>query len=533
MRKLYIYKDFLPNYENNDHLIIESKMLFMLEMSPKVLQAVGLNNYRINTNIVKIALDENFDEDIYKQATYIIDTEDDDYSYFRCYYIRDYIIQSGFVVFTVELDLWQTYIQDFKYNGLQILRTNKQLGDNVGIFDEIAYARFLPDENATEYETFNNFISKYPVGNYCVLFIANVVTVRNLSNTESVNATFMFCANISDLVGLFSSQVQSQYSGVDLASYVISGITGLQTTTPFVNNECKVLKAYIMPYDYVRQYEKSGMVFKCKTAITGNTELTFNASFVEPHDFEVWCQLLLDENYKYYAGTLTGGGIPLSKTTTPCEVYYKMKFNNEGLQVIVAQNDNEKDITSAFSFALLGNATTQDVLHKIAYWCDGIESVLSNAKSIMGSKNYGDLAYGFANGVLSNTKFFNGDTPTGNLVGSGNAVDTYRFEGWFRIALNVLGNMEVRNPFYCIKYKSIVNESEKAIIYGVNYNVVIDSFNTLLSASYISVTNTVDQKYYRPFIMANVIEPYGVNKTACDYIVNKLRTGIYIKKVGT
>ena len=71
MSNLLLYSNITPNNANK-HYLFNDIADYKAELQPYLIKSLALNNYRINANNIKIAIDEAITESNYNQITYAI-----------------------------------------------------------------------------------------------------------------------------------------------------------------------------------------------------------------------------------------------------------------------------------------------------------------------------------------------------------------------------------------------------------------------------------------------------------------------------
>lgn len=543
-QQLTLYANFTPNVEGSVHLRYTDidEYIYYINALYAVGEYVPVDNYRLNTNTLKVSFDYFMRNSLdYRKITYLHLTqhigEENPKTIHTFYLIKSCTFQSGYVVYTIEIDYWATY-QFLLDNGkLQLNRCNALLANETMVYDEIAKVETPFETNPINYSrrvSLTGDTRRYLDNSYFyVVFIVEYVSVRNLANTDYVKVTDLFAINLSTLISSLGDNVATTYTSADLASIIISGVTSTSTNIGGVNNDAKVIGAYIVPNQEalvssnLSAYE---VEFIYKTMFTGSTEKKFTASHMHAYRRDLPYYALLSPNnsindgidYKYYAGCFHNYMQLINyRKSNGVQFSFSFVFAPSKVQLIVSQGENSKDITNAITLPLIGNVEISDALQTMCYIADGLGMALNNAKGIMASKNYGELALNVADSLLDNFKFFKGNVNADMGVSQGDALTELGYT-----------HNACYHPFNIMYFKSLNDEKYNARVIGANVNATIDNIDVLDGLTLIGSTPTgvTFDKYY---VRGNLIydELNGCPLDAFNAITNKLRNGLHLKFV--
>lgn len=539
-RKLFIFRKFLPNNNNGIHYISHIRNDFLEYVKSNfAYKEIDLNNYRINTNTIKI--NDVFSDLEASFYTYAIDVDidEDNISYWRCFYIKNFDIQSGYVIFSIEIDLWQTYIYDAKLNNTTLLRSNRLIPNNKGYFDEINFT-------ITETNYFNRLVAMGGVdgsaSNYGIkylaesdariAFLAKVITQRNTTGTITNSITQLFCIDLSDIRNIFDGQASNK-NAVELAIDAVSHIYAIDDPA-LVDFEVEVMRAWIVTKSMVQpSLPQRYYPMKSKPYFNSHNNLTFNAYFVGPsHIVETKTIEGQDYNinYKYFAGVY-GDGLPLKNEITKIVCEFEYVVTESEINISIMQGDRQKDITNNFEVSLSGQAQNEDAMHKIAYWAHNISNMLGMVKSAT-TAGFGSNGGGGAAALLPASQYVLGlfdqvgDARPSGTTTKGGGASTF---AWY-LTQEDIGNRLINYPFYLTRFKSMFDEKRKCVRFGANYFVNFTTTN-----SFYDLANEIDNYdliFYDPEIINYSYIKGTTNvthciKEACNYIENKLSNGIY------
>ena len=527
-RKLILYANFTPNQDGNTYYHYHDDLgYFYGPLNDLKNVRIDLDNYRINNNIIKVKKSAIVGFDV-KQATYAIDAEigqsATSRSIHKCYFIRSYE-ELDYFVFHVEVDIWGTYIKYAQLSNINVTRCNRNIG--IGKYDKIDKTIFPKnDSDALTYTEALGGISS-PLGvyywedyNVYIVFMAACVIARNGLNTESVTQIIPFACRITDLKELVTEQIAKNKGAVELAIEIISGITSLKTQSWLATNDVKILKAYLVPHVLIN-YDTYYLTMYSKSDASNSDQIEVKAYAIRPSKLKIPFELditHMDINKRYYVGVIDDG-LELIHYTKNNFIFYDFAINHDGVEVVVSQGDNMKDLSNHFELSLIGNSISEDALQKIAWWGKHMANVISSAISIMGAKDTGS---GISKGVqfLGNSlDMFSDKVNANGTIGNSDATLVF---AWHRGA----GYEDYVNyPFYFTKYKSVLDEKAHARLYGANFNLMVDDLATLDTFDLLGEGTLTDT-----YIVANM-RVSGIPKEAKDYIQDVFSKGIYMQYI--
>lgn len=543
-QNLYLYKDFLPNTDSGTHFRFTSVNDYINYINNyKISEVLTVDNYRLNTNVLKISYDY-FKRNIidYRKITYLYleqilrGTQGSTDIIHTFYYVKSATLQSDYVTFSIELDYWATYQYLLDNHKIMLNRTNAILENEIMVYDEITkvetpnndepvdYSRRLSGTGDKRRYLDNSF--------FYVVFIVEYVVTRNLANTDYVKSTDLFAVPLSTLISSLNIATAETYTSVDLASMIISGITSTTTNIGGVNNDAKVIGAYIVP-SFETSIESHLSVinveFNYRTMLTGSETKTFTARSVYAYRTDlIYNEPLaptLQEytnqdgiNYKYYVGGFHNYmQIVNYRKSSYVKIMISFVFTPAKVQLFVSQGENSKDITNAITIPLIANVEISDALQTMCYIADGLSMVLSNTKSIMGSKNFTDLSFNVADSILDNFKFLKGNVNADMGITQGDGLTEMRYS-----------HDACYFPYSLIYFKSLNDEKYNARLIGANVDATIENIDVLDGLDLLGGTPTnvtFDDYYLRGHLIGSVIG----QQDAYNIIKQKLQNGIHLK----
>ena len=545
MRELYLFKNFTPNQNGAIHYVVERPDLFYNRFQDKIALRLEDDNFRINGNILKIKYDVTQSETYYKTMTYVYlkayDTPNEEQTgrEYKNYFIKSVIIQSGLVIFTLELDLWGTYINMCSLSLATITRCNKRIG--TGVYLPIETTNFnLNDEYPVREEDAD--YGKINDANVSIVFLLQYNALQQQSGIgdDTITKTELFEMNLQELkqalVSAYPNNTEiDEYSSVDIAVDLVGliyGVTGGLFGTSTL--DARVLKAYLIDNRLLKTtiYGTTSYSIRVKTRsslIDPLNDLVFTARKIAP---TIKYKHVTIENYDinkaYTIGTYNNGLELLRFTTQTLVATYICFTTTDDLKVIVQQGSNQKDITSAFEIQLTTNGERTTSLRNIAMSIKQLLGLIDKAtSSYKEQQGLGVLKVG-VNALVDSVNL---KPNLQNSVGNGDGTNTFYAEQY-----RVLDKNEILNPYVVTYTTSIYDERKKALREGAIFNEIIDDtpnvyglLYRILQAEYLQSVSEEEKQYYPTFV-ALTCNVENIPTDARDFIKNVLETGVYLSQ---
>lgn len=533
-RELRIYTGLSINYGDHLHYFTRNNGNFLTRINTYKIETLSLDNYRINANVAKCKLTTNINENNYCKVTYLgeIDTTA---NYYKYYHVIDASIQSGYAVFTLEVDEWGTYIARCGIGSNRIIRSTRKLEN--GFYDEIKATK-------TEVNYFNRLVAMGGIDgdgtdygikymndeDVLIIFLAKVIDARNVLGTSQISSTRLYGLKLNDArlkyeSVTFAKPIDSASLAIDLVSKAFSLTGGGVTDLPV-----EIITAWLIPTNAIGYNEATGayyQTFKTRPFWANNNEITFKAYFIEPaHVVETYTleNEKYDINYKYYAGVY-GYGLPLRNDINKIIFEIEYTASESNLTITIMQGDKQLDITSVFEVSLSGQAQIEDGIHKIAWQFKNVSNMLSMAKAgITGglASPYGlgsiPPVVDYASNFLNEIK----ETRPSGTTAKGGGLCAF---AWYLTANDIRAH-KVNYPLYYTRFKSIKDEEENALLYGLNYaNYIYDEQlgNLFINETPLEATR-VD------FLQSQSVVS-GIPKKPTEFIQNELARGIWLTDI--
>lgn len=481
---IYLYKQKLPNYAENTHIFYSNVNDYVAYLGNPFL-SFNEDRYTLNGNIAEIQLPAVTDID---DITYIAWNNG---GAWRFYFVRSAVYQSGYGIFTLDVDLWATYIAKATLSNIRVTRCNRNVG--TGVYDAI------PVTAGRQFEQIGDDIA---VSDLAIVYIVTFAT----------GASSILINNAATAIGVFASEMTATETipaGTGVFDWYVDLVSGIYSAKATVGDlDANVLKAYIVPKNVLARKTASVPTFNVKTpAYSGTLTPSFE---VAPYIFPVSYDITIDPNKKYFVGT-KHAGVELIRTTKPVKVFYNYIVKQDGLQVIVQQGDRMLDITDAFQVGLTSNDGNFTATERVARTLQVVGGMASGAFQIM------EGGAGYVTGALTATNALSKVIETGNAryAQGGDGVTTFR----------KISGLAVDTPYYMQTNASVDDEQANARLYGATFNEQVQSVNDIFSADMLG-SGTLTDTYMAAFVRVD-----GVPGDARDMIAAEIRNGIYAIKI--
>lgn len=530
MRTLTFFSGLTPNQDGGVHYFLDfqNKYAFRERFNSYETLVLYDDNYRINGNVLKIRYDNTNSEEYYKRLTYIEVYDASSITGERkYYYIRKVTIQSDNVIFTLELDLWQTYINFCDLDLTTITRTNKKMGEGIYLPIETTHGRLLDTNvDGRQYGLIND-------NEVSILFLLqyNVVQQTTGLGEEVITKTNLFAINLHEIKEHLDETEQARpYSSLQLAIDYVSSVYGIRGSIFNSTLDARVLKAWIVDNNYIDTDIYDGATYQVylrgrSTYYNSTTEIEVEALRVRPSIMFKTVSVENNPNHSYMLGTFNNG-LELVRYAKPTlEANYYFIVSQEDFKVIVQQGNNQKDITTAFSVALTTNAETTTALRALAMGIKQLTGFID--KGINSFKKEGGL------GVLTTGLNALADSVPlkpnlQNAVGNGDGFNTFYYDQSTEEAKGYL-----RTPYIVTYTQSIYDERQRLLREGAVFKSIYtpplysNLLYELLNTDYLVEIDESEIELYPTFIACET-NVSGVPLEARDYIKNKLSVGIYL-----
>lgn len=519
-RQLRLYRNVQPNKGENTHIIAESVADYVAHFD--AVKTIPFNNYRINGNRVLVSRSGSLIDLIASQKiTYIIDYDDEEVDYLRCYFVQRVTDESGFIVFEVVLDNWGTYFHSATFNFMHVTRCNRDLAN--GIYDAV---------KTTKGATLPIHLMPYDLAlsQVTAVFLLEYNVSENLFGGNQITKTSLFGLNLQAIYDLIHG-VQPSYDNIDIVQKVIDVIGGIHAVGGSIGGVGKatlsahVLKMWLVPSNTIN-YTNLGvqrLVTKCMLTNGADTDINSVYTIGAAHivtaldmkaalpDPSLWADYL--PQYHIEVGTLFRG-MPIRRFTKETSVYVHYVYTNSSVNVYIEEGLQQEDITESFEVTITLNNATETALmsatKSIAKIAGGIASV---------AKGYAKGGYAGAATAASlyGLTMLQGNQPQPlQAIGSGDGALTFSQNS----------PTSLNNPYFLMLTPSNNDELENAYYFGVQYDLYNKDFADIQTKSLIGLP-AASQSKEGTFIQADEMQIEGVNGEAVEYITKELQRGIW------
>lgn len=537
-KTLNIYSNLTMNSGRDTHYYFKDIKKYLNALSYNIVKSFSLDNYRINSNTIKVKIDNNFTLSFLPVCTYAIEYYSEgegdslQIKYYRCYFIKSFEVQSGYVIFSIEKDKWGSNIENVWPTNLEVLRSNRILGSAKGIFDEVQHTKGSYNVEYLEGMDERGYTA-IGANHVAIALLLQFNISQQVFGSDKISRTMLFLTDSAEWVyNDHKTSIQSAYkysSYLELLAGAVGTITGVSGNLGSL--DAQVVKAWVV--DTQRIYYGNNTWHISASCKYGGGSITLDLTYLEPMETTEHFEIEnVTPNKVYYVGTYLNGFklTPYYETKSDKQILsFDLNYivDDNEVKIIASQGERIKDITNMFELYLNTNASQTTSLRLFARsWSQAVgmgKGAISTFAGSGGGAGGGVMAglgitKGIADMIPQNPSFE-------NAIGGGDAMRTFALPCEIEDDENVLAPY-VRSPYVITIYISARDEEENAKIYGLNYHEYVSQLSVLLSDSNYPKYNA----YYRDFLQCEC-ELSNVCKEDADYITNELRRGIFIEKI--
>ena len=513
--ELRLYTDLTRNYGDHVHLFVTNTNLnYFLNtyIETNRLATLTLDNYRINLDTAKCNITNTLTLNNFQSVTMLADVEEVNgaITYLRFYRVTSSYIQSGYIIFKIEVDLWQTYIHKCAPTLHTIFRSNRVLEG--GFYEEIKMTK-----GSMQYELYDGQASLAPIAHYkssavWLVFLLQYNVEQAYFGEDHVSQTELYGASLSDLAIKATGTLANGRTDLEKALAIVGGIYGVNSSG-IGDNDAQVLRAWIIPHNEIEEADY-GLTIKSKSHFNNESVSVHVSKILPSHWHNQHIINNYDPNRVYYAGTINNG-LKLRNYAGATLTYYTHVYvSDSDIKVIAQQGERQQDITQGYEVKLTTNGAQKTELRKVA---EALSTSISLGTSTYGTLENAKSSAGITNAVLSITRGIVGLTNQFGIEsarGNGDGFLTY-------YQTNPLD--EVLSP-YCVTYfESVKNEVLNAEMNGLIYDNL--PYNELLNLFFIDEVKLTEGVI--DYLQARV-NCSNVPREAIDFIENEFLRGIYI-----
>ena len=508
---LYLYQNITPNYDDGIHYYFDDFSKYKASLSNSLFNTLQPDNYRINTEVCKIGFNNVITALNAQSITYIIDERD---SYYRCYYIRRYEIQSNMIIYHLEMDYWGSFIATCSLSDIWVKRCNRKLG--TPIFDDSLTEsnptfEYMPISGGTFPSLDESSIKANEYIDHTYLMIILAITYNTFEQSgASVTETRLFGKLLQTETSL--KEVMENYGG--LFALVEGGGDNLATITG-----AWIVDACGTPGTSGIDYTGTSKTFKFKKDDGTITQSLLSMINIYNTFEREYVYNTSDPSYKYYFGTYNNNMEIKMYGNTQHRLRVRYVLSNDHINVIVCDGDKQEDITSAFAISLSStNGELRESRLLVQQLQNGLR-VLGGTANLLGSSSpQGAISSGTSlfSDILGTIDKVNFANNIGHVVKGGDGYSTFNNK-----ANQTLGSF--KNPIVMLKYNKLQNGSSHVRRFGANYNQMInDNLYDLLNKSFLVNNSTFT------YLMANIDVEHAPIE-ACDTIKGIFAKGVRLE----
>lgn len=489
---LNLYQNVTPNLSGT-HYYFKNFTAYLNLLASNLLKTIDNDRYDINKGFIRVKLGTDITEANYKQVTYIINTTDN-----KCYHVASQVVQSGYVIYNVNTDLWASYIKDAELKNINVRKCNRKI-NNDGIYDEISNAKEL---------TFNNI----QTGN-----VDLVIRLKHKRGSQEQGGAGSY--------GLSQELYAIGLSGQSLSEiiYALENVTKFRVIPPRgaqVQNfaQAEVTGLWLIPSELLEFNQPADTTYKVvyhQLASGSEVESTFNLVLLKVAYKTKQITLPFETNKDYLVGTYNLGIKARRSINNNFNITYHVVTKAESISVLVSDGNIQEDITSGFSFtSYTTEDNTAEQLEKLTNTINRIASLASGLVTTgVGVLSSNPLAV--ALGLGRTTRGITG------LMGQNNEPKTQQKavgggDGYSNFQLGSIFGYSVST--------SIINEEKRARKTGANFNQYVDDIEDIFDYDLIGTGEANDDTFVIATLDAN-----NIPTNAITYIESIFASGVYLQ----
>lgn len=504
------------------------------------------DNYKINEGRLRTV----FTENNLTKATYILEGEFDNNNhivegtYFQCFHVKSYRVQSGLIIYDLERDEWANEIGHATIHDMVVSKCNRAISDGGTYPEPVAVKPCIAPTGITMEDPITDIKTQTK---WDIVFSASVTINTSTTGSEKTVERYLFRVTpVAVLTALYGSEdkIVSEYENSLLKACRCIGsiykITG-GTLTP--NHPIAVDGIWIVPHT-AQGSTGLQVTFKnpyLKGAGTDADEFSVGVWFNHVSNDFITLQLsdlpkdtLINE--KVYVGTMSIAK-PLPRTIKQPNYQILFSYSAEGVTVTGKFGTENVDFTEDFKMPILGDATDIGTLGRIANAVTWAGNVAKNLIRVTAGSTFwkGMGVAGLAQNVAQP---FSNIAEKESINSNGDAINSFELH-MGAIAGGVVDE-RIWFPFRYFAFESYENEQERAWREGADFNVNVSAKETpvtenqyigmgyVSSCPHLGTTYNWAPEENETFIRASV-KVRGANSVASDFITSEFARGIYVK----
>lgn len=515
------------------------------------------DNYKINEGRLRTV----FTENNLTKATYILEGEFDvnnhivEGSFFQCFHVKSYRVQSGMIIYDLERDEWANEIGHATINDMVVTKCNRAISDGGSYPDPVAVK---PCEETYGIELGEGFNDIATQEKWDIVFTADVTVWASVDGKTKYIQKFLFhvhpidvlkalgggkwpAGNLADGTPLFPHISSDLLLAIRALFTITSTPTSDQVANFFgVNLPVTVKDVYLVPYHgYADWYQTFGLMDPYGNSKRGSGYVNayfegMNGLSLELDLSKIPSEKLIQD--KIFIGT-RNNVFPLPRTIKQPNYKIDFKLSDEGVTVTGKFGSEFVDFTDDFKVTMLGDANEISATERLANAIFQIGDLAKNSVRVMnvGSPFWQGLGISGLVQNVSRPLMSSPDKPS--LNSNGDAIST------FNLISGIYGGYYVSYipfPLRYFAFESYENEQARAWKEGADFNVNVsaketpEAGNQYIGMDYVTSCPHLGTTYYgapeedETYIRASV-KVRGANSVASDFITSEFARGIYVK----
>lgn len=523
-RTLHLYYGATPNQGKNPYYIYPHDE-YMTACGNASVQSldVDINNYRINSNVIKVQEPKTALFTASANATYAIDEEHHKvgarivYDYWRCYFVRTIDYQSGMAILHCDVDLWGTYYRNATLSNIVVKRCNRAISE--GVYDDIKHT------NGTLYYGDKIGAIARPISDFCVVFLVSLVLQTSWLGSDPLTQSVMLYLPLEE-VGAKTGSAWAKMDIIEKVRFIIGGLKSASAGATNDNN-LSVLRCWILPKDCVSAGAYGLEAVKGTSPFVGEASHDYQfknvptarpitkTKYFEFTDFvKGTSPEKLYPNMDIQVGAI-GHTMPLTRYINDKGITYRVITESDAVRVQVEQGNKIQDISGAFELNINVNNQMGTSAQETSKNLGKILSIFSSAvmgylaKDVTGGAIGAGL--GVAKSLAGSLERSGANSPSS---GNGDASTSYSLNDAEYVAY----------PFVASVVQSIDDERERARMYGAAFDTCVDSLSDIKTFALLGEKEGFEQTYVQADATIS-----GVPMDALEKIKDELAKGIYIE----
>ena len=517
MRYLTLFKGGCPNLPDTIYIFADNTTSYRNKVAQYLLsnyQTVTPDTYQITNNVLTLA--NNSD---YRDITYIIEHDNENADYLRCYFVDDVIERSGLLLLNLSLDIFGTYISKMRYLYFTCERTSVSLfNSHIEAGNVLSSGQEVTPIKTTTYDKWSSS-----------LMVVLYVTLKRTDAFSNPSITTLPLAfDLSRLKSAFDQAVNGSYNNSNDIPTILSEVLGSITEISggFLGSEhyqVTLNNAYLIPTEFINDIAHSienSMIITSKTNLVTNTlSIACNTLKTMKKTLSLSIPSTLSKFKKHYIGTyLSNIEIPLYVNTSLVKAYVNCSISKGALQIEIEYGNATKDITNAFAFVSTNNNIEAESLSRMSNF---IGLIASGATAVGGAMTGNPLAVigggaSFATSAMGVVNTYNQKPPKTNTSTSADINYLWQY--------GAVADRPLTYPIVIISYEVEDDTGITTALNGAPCNDVEINIQNIISGEPIFPNSKIDFT----FMKGRFTDMKGIPKTAVNVIQSAFDSGIKI-----